>query len=140
MDCQRTLFPALIFLSVCCASPQAQQTRALMQAPIVPASDAIFGSVVYANGKLTKSPVTDADWDRLEQHAATLLDAALRLRKLAPKEADPSTWLRQSDALAEASQAAVDASSSHSLDAVLDAGSRIYDACTACHAAYVKND
>jgi cytochrome c556 len=111
-----------------------------MQAPIVPASDAVFGAVVYTNGQLARAPSGDAEWDRLGQHATALLDAALRLRTMAPKGSDPSIWVHQSDALAEASQAAVDAVSARSLDGVLDAGSRIYDACTRCHAKYTSPD
>jgi len=130
----------LLAVSLGCAYPQAQQTRALMQAPIVPASDAIFGAVVYTNGQLAKAPAGDAEWNRLDTHAVSLLEAALRLRTMAPKGSDPSTWVYQSDALAEASQAAVDAISARSLDGVLDAGSRIYDACTRCHAKYVPQD
>ncbi len=110
-----------------------------MESPIVPASDAIFGAVIYTNGQLASSPRTDADWDRLRQHAGNLVAAAGDLKALAPSD-DPAQWIRQSDAMGAASSAALAAMDGRSLDGVLEAGSRLYDSCTACHATYVKED
>jgi|CXWL01.1.fsa_nt_gi cytochrome c556 len=129
---------ALATLVLGCSSPQAKATRALMQSPVVPASDAIFGAVVYANGQRAASPQIDAEWDRLREHARSLTTAATTLKTLAPAD-DPAQWIRQSDALGAASAAAIDAIAARSLDGVLEAGSRIYDTCTACHAAYAKD-
>jgi hypothetical protein len=120
-----------------CGSPETQRTRALMEAPIVPASDAIFGAVIYTNGQLATAPSSDAEWDRLRQHARRMIAAAAELMTLAPQN-DPGEWRRQTDALAKASTAALMAMETKSLEGVLDAGSRIYETCTACHATYLK--
>jgi len=135
----RVLFPlAVAALAVACSSSQMRQAADLMESPIVPASDAIFNAVIYTNGQLAASPQTDADWDRLRQHSARLATAATTLKGLAPAE-DPALWVTQSDALGEASAAAADAITGKSLDGLLQAGSRIYDTCTTCHAVYAKD-
>jgi hypothetical protein len=108
-----------------------------MEAPIVPASDAIFGAVIYTNGQLAAAPSTDAEWERLRQHARRMLAASSELMALAPAT-DAGEWRRQTDALAMATSAALEAMDAKSLEGVLQAGSRIYETCTGCHAAYLK--
>ena len=70
-----------------------------MEAPIVPASDAIFGAVIYTNGQLATAPSSDSEWDRLRQHARRMIAASAELMTLAPQN-DPGEWRRQTDALA----------------------------------------
>ncbi len=110
-----------------------------MQAPIVPASDAIFGAVIYTNGRLAASPASDAAWNELHQHARDLIAAATTLRPLAPPDSDSGPWQQQSDALASAAAAVATAVEQRSLTGILDAGSSIYNTCTTCHAAYVAD-
>jgi len=133
------LVAAAALLLVACSPASTRQASALMESPIAPASDAIFGAVIYTNGQLATAPRTDAEWDRLEQHAQSLVAAGASLKALAPTD-DPAQWVRQSDALASASADALRAVKNRSLDGVLDAGSKIYDTCTLCHAAYVKDN
>ncbi len=121
-----------------CSSPQTRQGRALMVAPIAPASDALFNAVIYTNGQLAASPKTDAEWNRLQQHANSLVTAAASLRDLAPAE-DPGQWVRQSEALGNAAAAALAAVAARNLDGLLAAGSQLYDTCTTCHTTYVKD-
>jgi cytochrome c556 len=120
-----------------CGSPETQRVRALMEAPIVPASDAIFGAVIYTNGQLVTSPEDEADWERLRQHAQRLAAAASELVRLAPAR-DPGEWVRQSETMARATAEALEAMQARNLDGVLQSGSRLYETCTACHAAYIK--
>lgn len=108
-----------------------------MQTPIVPASDALFGAVIYTNGQLAASPASDEAWNDLHQHARNLITAAATLKPLAPPGSDATQWQQQSDALAAAAAAAARAIEQRSLAGVLDAGSNIYSTCTTCHAAYV---
>lgn len=121
-----------------CATPEFRQASALMESPIVPASDAIFGAVIYANSQLVAAPRTPADWARLQQHARSLHQAAQQLTTLAPS-ANPAPWREQSGLLAKAAMAALTAVESRNLDGVLESGSRIYDTCAACHAVYAKS-
>lgn len=129
---------ALATCFLACSSPQMRQVKTLMQAPVAPASDAIFNAVIYTNGQLASSPQTDAEWDRLKQHARNLTAAAGTLKALAPP-GDPAQWIRESSALEAASSAVVEAIDERSLEGVIDGGGRMYDTCTACHAAYVKD-
>jgi hypothetical protein len=106
-----------------------------MQTPIAPASDALFNAVVYTNGELASAPRTDAQWARLRAQAESLMAAGDSLAALAPGE-NPDEWRRQSAALAESAAEAAGAVEARSLDKLLDAGSRIYNTCTGCHATY----
>ena len=129
---------ALATALLACSSPQVRQVRSVMESTVVPASDALFNAVIYTNGRLASSPQTDADWDRLRGHAARLSTAAVTLRGLAPA-GNPDEWLAQADALGAASSATIEAIDRRNLEGVLEAGSRLYDSCTACHATYVTD-
>lgn len=124
----------LVFLSAC--SPTSRpEIRELMQTPIAPASDALFNAVVYTNGELASAPRTDAQWARLRAQAESLMAAGDALAALAPGE-NPDEWRRHSAALAESATQAARAIDGKSVDGLLEAGSRIYESCTGCHAAY----
>jgi hypothetical protein len=122
-----------------CGDPQLRRVRTLMQDPVAPASDALFNAVIYTNGQLAASPQTDAAWARLAQHTAALVSAATTLKTLAPAEM-PDEWLRQAEVMRAASATAQRAVDDRSLQGILDAGSQLYASCTACHAAYVKDN
>lgn len=113
------------------------EVRAVMQAPIAPASDALFNAVIYTNGQLATAPRTDGEWARLRTHAQSLQEAGGRLLTLAPDE-NGEQWERQSVALVAASGEALKAIEAKSLDGVLDAGGKIYFTCTSCHGAYME--
>ena len=124
-------------VNVGCGSPGSQAVRAVMRTPIAPASDALFNAVIYTNGQLAAAPRTDEQWERLRAHAESLQAAGATLMTLAsPDQQDE--WQRQSVALIQASTEAVRAADARSLDAVLDAGGKIYSTCTGCHAAYME--
>ncbi|MEQ1760476.1 MAG: hypothetical protein ABL986_19355 [Vicinamibacterales bacterium] len=136
----RTIAPlALSLCLVACVPVQTRQAAALMESTIVPSSDAIFNAVIYTNGQLVASPQVDADWARLNDHAQNLRAAGTTLKALAPTDA-PADWLHQSDAMRDAATAAMAAIEDRNLDGVLDAGSRLYDTCTACHQRYVPEN
>lgn len=103
----------------------------------MPSSDAIFGAVVYTNGVLAQSPKTDADWARLASHADALVTAAGTIERLAPAD-NPGAWTTQAAAMGDAARQAGRAIEARDLERVLEAGSRIYDACTRCHATYTS--
>jgi 3-oxoacyl-ACP reductase-like protein len=110
-----------------------------MQKPIAPASDALFNAVIFSNGRAVSSPQNDAEWARLGDEAQALVDAARQLQPLAPA-ANPAEWRAQSEALATTAAAARDAVAAKNVEGLLDAGARIYDTCSACHAVYVKDE
>ena len=118
---------------------QSSAVRTLMQDRVAPASDAVFNAVIYTNGALAASPQTPEAWQQLRTQTTQLIDAATEIRRLAPS-ADAEVWLVQSDALATSAREAEAAIDSRSLQAVLDAGSRIYATCQTCHAKYVPEN
>ena len=118
---------------------QSSAVRTLMQDRLAPASDAVFNAVIYTNGALAASPQTPEAWQQLRTQTTQLIDAATEIRRLAPS-ADAEVWLVQSDALATSAREAEAAIDSRSLQAVLDAGSRIYATCQTCHAKYVPEN
>ena len=124
-------------VAAACSSGYPAEVRELMQAPVAPASDAIFNAVVYTNGQLASAPQTDDQWNRLRGHAEALQKSGATLMTLAPRD-NPDGWERQSVALVESAGAALAAIETKSLDGVLDAGGRIYGTCTACHGAYME--
>jgi hypothetical protein len=50
----------------------------VMDAIIIPSSQAIFDAVVYSNGQLVSSPQTDDDWFNLRIHAIGVAEAGWR--------------------------------------------------------------
>ena len=127
----------IFVVNVGCGSPGSQAVRAVMRSPIAPASDALFNAVVYTNGQLASAPQTDEQWGRLRAHAESLQAAGATLMRLAPPERQDE-WQRQSVALIQASAEAVKATDARSLDAVLEAGGRLYSTCTGCHTPYME--
>lgn len=113
--------------------------RVIMQDPVAPASDAVFNAVIYTNGALAASPQTPQAWQELRSRATQLVDASAEIRRLAPP-ADATVWLTQVDELTASARAAQTAIDARSLQGVLDAGSRIYATCQACHAKYVPEN
>jgi hypothetical protein len=113
--------------------------KALMQAPIAPASDALFNAVIYTNGELVEAPGTAADWTRLLGRAHTLAESARTLESLAPAERR-QPWVDASRALATAATDAAEAIGRRDPDDLLSSGSALYQACTTCHAAYIGRD
>ena len=128
---------ALALAPSCTPSPRQASVRELMQAPIAPASDALFNAVIFRNGGLVSAPNTQAEWNTLRQHTQLLAQAGTALIRLAPEE-NQEVWTRTSAALADAARQSTAAVDGQNIDAVLDSGGKVFAACTACHAAFVK--
>ena len=47
----------------------------VMDAIVIPSSQALFDAVVYENGELVQSPKNDDDWFRLQMHALAVAEA-----------------------------------------------------------------
>ncbi len=108
----------------------------LMEATVEPASNAIFDSAVWVNGELVGAPTTDEDWARVEHGALTLAESG-NLLMMAPRAMDDGAWMQMALALVDTAMVAHKAAQSKSVDAMLRAGSQVYDACTNCHATYL---
>jgi hypothetical protein len=108
----------------------------LMEATVTPASYAIFDAAVYTNGVLESAPKTDEEWEHVEHSALTLAESANLLLLPGRAMAGPE-WTRWTHALSDAALAAAKAAEEKNVDAIMDAGGRVYDTCQGCHARYL---
>jgi hypothetical protein len=110
-------------------------TRDVMDGIIIPASQAVFDGVVYANGALVQAPRTDDDWFRIRMQALAVAEAGNLL--LIPPRARDATWSGFAQAMTARAAAAAMAAQAKNVDQLLAAGSDLYQTCTACHAAFL---
>lgn len=108
----------------------------VMDAIVIPSSQALFDSVVYVNGELAQSPTTDDEWFRLRMHAIAVAEAG-NLLLMPPRSKGEEAWVRSAKALTSAASRAAEAASAKNLDLMLQTGSEIYAACTSCHETYL---
>jgi hypothetical protein len=102
----------------------------LMTAIIIPTSDAVFG----ASPETLK---TEKEWTALESSALTLAESGNLLMMRIPRN-DNSIWLKESKALVEAGSEAYRAAKAKNLDALQEAGNKIYETCENCHAKHLE--
>jgi cytochrome c556 len=107
----------------------------LMDAIVVPSSQALFDAVVYVNGELTQSPKTDDEWFRLRMQALAVAEAGNLL--VIPPRARDGEWVRFSHAMTDAAVRVEQAADAKNLDLMLQTGGELYAACTACHEQYL---
>ena len=108
----------------------------VMDAIVIPSSQAIFDAVVYSNGELVASPQTDDDWFNLRIHALGVAEAG-NLLMMSPRAKDGGDWMKMSADLNDRAMVVAAAAEKKDLDALLKGGSEMYNACTACHEKYV---
>lgn len=104
-------------------------TRQIMLGITIPTSD-----VVWQVG--AKAPEDDAAWEKVQANAAALAESALLLT-VGSRLQDREDWLKYCEALRQSAQAAAAAAQAKNVDAVLEAGDQIYEACDSCHAKYM---
>lgn len=111
----------------------------VMDAIVIPSSQAIFDAVVYEDGKLVAAPKNDEDWHVVRMHALASAEAA-NLILMAPRAKDGGEWVKRSQEFRRASLAAADAAREKSIDRLLTAGGELYNTCTSCHRQYLMED
>ena len=116
---------------------QSASLEQVMEATVTTASDAIFDAAVWINGEPVSLPETDEEWETIEHGAITLAESA-NLIMMPGRAKDWGDWARFSHDLHDAARAAERAALNKNVDEVLQAGDRIYQACTNCHAKYLK--
>lgn len=115
---------------------QSASLEQLMEATVAPASDAIFDAAVWVNGEPVSLPDTEEEWEQIEHGAITLAESA-NLILLPGRAKDWGDWRRFAHDMHNAARAAERAAINKNVDEVLQAGDRIYQACTNCHAKYL---
>jgi hypothetical protein len=108
----------------------------LMDAIVIPSSQALFDAVVYSNGEVVQSPKTDDDWHRLQMQAIAVAEAG-NLLMLPPRARDDREWAALSRAMVDAAARTAEAAAAKSRDRLLTTSGALYDTCTACHRRYV---
>ena len=108
----------------------------VMDAIVIPSSQAIFDAVVYENGELVTAPRTDDDWFRLQMHAIALAEAG-NLLLMPTRTKNEAEWVSFSNALTDHAVAVSKAAEAKDVERLLAAGSDVYRACTSCHAKYL---
>jgi hypothetical protein len=108
----------------------------VMDAIIIPSSQAVFDSVVYINGELTQSPKTDDEWFRLRMHAIAVAEAG-NLLLMPPRAKGDDDWAPLSKALTAAAMRVEQAADAKNVNLMLQTGSELYVACTNCHEKYL---
>jgi len=108
----------------------------VMDAIVIPSSQALFDSVVYINGELKQSPKTDDDWFRLRMHAIAVAESG-NLLLMPPRAKGDADWATLSKALTAAAMRVEQAADAKNVDLLLQTGSELYVACTNCHEKYL---
>lgn len=116
---------------------QSASLEQLMEATVAPAADAVFNSAVWINGEPVGVPTTEAEWEDVEHGAITLAEAS-NLLLMPGRLKDVGDWRRFAHDLNAGARAAERAALNKNLDEILQAGDLIYQACTNCHAKYLK--
>ena len=131
---------SLLFAGCGSSGVEAQETRfkpvasvdQVMDAIIIPASEAIFDAVVYENGTLATAPKTDDDWFQLQMHALAVAEAG-NLLLMPPRARAEAEWAKYSNALTDEAVKVAKAAEAKDIERLLQAGSTLYSACTGCH-------
>ncbi len=123
------LLAGLALAALCRAQPSGVKAVAtvsqLMQAMIVPASNALFNVA-------RQVPDSDADWAEVRNSAVMLAESGNLL--LIGSRAEPSdTWASTSRALIEAGAGALKAAEARDPEGVGEAANQMIDACERCH-------
>jgi hypothetical protein len=108
----------------------------IMDGIVIPSSSAIFDSVVYENGELVASPMTDEDWFTLQMHALAIAEAG-NLLVMPPRARDEGDWVTFSHAMTDLAVLVAQAAESKDSTRLLEWGSEMYRTCTDCHAKYL---
>ena len=122
-------------LAVSLALPPEQPVKAvgsvqqLMDAMVIPASNAIFDVARQA-------PFDDAEWVRIE-HSSVVLAESGNLLMLGERAESSDVWMGSSRALVDAGEQALAAATLRDVDALIDVGNQVMEACETCHATYL---
>lgn len=115
--------------------------KQVMEWVIDPAADVIWDSVktvITEKGTQDIAPKSDADWDKVRDAAATLMEAGNALM-IEGRARDNKGWMTAARGLSEAASLALKAAQAKNAEALFNEGGNIYKACSGCHAVYAKH-
>jgi hypothetical protein len=103
--------------------------------PSIPRLLEIGGTVATARGIEQILPTDDEEWNVLRHKAMSIAEVG-NLLLLEPRAKD-ADWANNARAMTEAALEVARSIDARNPKAVFDAGGRLYDACTGCHAKYL---
>ncbi len=112
----------------------------LMLNVLDPAADGIWdsvGTIMTVEGTFEKFPATDDEWAGVRSYAIQLAESGNLLMLPARSNGSPE-WIKEAQALIEASGRALKASDAKDKDALFTIGGDIYDVCTNCHRQFAQ--
>ena len=118
-----------------------QSLMSLMKRIVVPQSDIIWSASaieIGEDGTESGGPVTEDDWRRIEQSAASLSALGFLLQMPVYSAEKEQDWISFSQLLTKVALEAETAAVNQDKDAILIAGSYLYESCSGCHQRYVK--
>jgi hypothetical protein len=138
---------ALVFLlCLACAPGRDDSTRTetvadvkqVMTAILEPAAEVYWdasGTIIDTTGVHELAPANDEEWAAVWR-AALMIAESGNLLMLEGRARDKDRWMTLSRAMVSVGKEAAAAALARDPAAVLEVGGRVYEACTACHAAY----
>ncbi len=138
-------WPAALAAALGCAPDRAEapvqavaDVRLLMAAVIEPAAEIYWdavGTIIDTTGTYELAPSTGEEWAAV-RNAALVVAESGNLLMMEGRARDRGAWQTLSRALVDVGRQAVAAAESRNRDSVFAVGGQLYEACTACHAAY----
>lgn len=140
----RWLWPLVIAMTLGCQpSPPPMNpvvgVGLLMQTIIEPAADHYWdavGSVTDEHGTTSFAPTSAEEWAQLRTDGYTLAESG-NLLMMEGRARDRGRWMELARAMVAAGRQAALAAEQRDTAAVFEAGSVVYQACSACHEAYL---
>jgi hypothetical protein len=109
----------------------------IMEASVEPASSAVFDAAVWMNGVQVGGPKTDDDWKMVQANALMLVETG-NLLLMGSRMKDQTGWVTRTQAMMDAANDAARAADAKNTEAIFNAGTKIYQACTGCHLQYIN--
>jgi len=137
---RRTATPAETAPAEVRAAPPVASVRQLMTGMIQPAAEQVWQSVsvtVSEKGTDEKQPRTDEEWAQVATSAALIVESSSLLLQ-GNRAVDGGDWAKYAREMATASTEAMKAAEAHKVDDLFKLGETIYNACTNCHAKYLR--
>ena len=132
---------ALALIAAGCSSAPTYRPVAtieqIMEASVEPASNAVFDAAAWVNGVQVGGPKTDDDWKLVQANALMLAETG-NLLLMGPRLKDQTGWVIRTQAMMDAANEAAKAAEQKNTEAIFDAGTKVYRACTGCHLQYIN--
>ena len=142
------LLPFALLVVTACSSPAPPppppfkttvNMKDLMLNVLDPAADGIWesvGTIMTLEGTFEKFPATDDEWAGVRGSAIQLAESG-NLLMLPTRSGGSADWIKDAQALIEASGRALKAIEAKDKDTLFTVGGDIYDVCTSCHSKFI---